>query len=172
MTRLGLLAAPEPCGKSGLRQHLRGSAMVAAARLLVFLKPSHRRVTLAGRKMAHLGADEVIGESRRNREESAVRDHCDLRDMAMVVAHEPEMGQKGAKVLPAGKRRRFDEQSAEIPLGGDVRVDLRSERPEVAGCQRALRLNHENAVKRQKIMVQHDRAPEEISAPAEDRQHG
>lgn len=137
--------------------------------ILVFLKPRHSGVGIVCPKVAHLGTHEVIRKPPGDRQEGAIRDNCDLGDVAMMVAHETKMGQKGAKVLPAGERRCLDKQSPQIPSLGDVRVDLRSEPLEVAGRQWALGLDDKNAVELQKIMSQHRRPPEDMPLQPEDR---
>ncbi len=93
------------------------------------IDPIKRGFNLVGGELAEIRLDEMSGDARQGAEETAVRDKCDARDLAVVVADEFEVGAETGEILPSGKLVGLDHESLErvalldpvIDLGGEVR---------------------------------------------------
>lgn len=126
------------------------------------MEPGECGVPVRLPEMAYLGANEVIGELRGNREEPAIRYDCDPGDLPVVVSNKAEMRKEAPEILPAGKGFRLDKQPLQIAARLDVRIDFRGETFEILRLKRAFRRYDEYPFSREKFMSQHGLTSEPI----------
>jgi hypothetical protein len=72
-------------------------------------------------------------------QESGVRDGGNAIDVAVVIVNELQMDNKRAEAVPSGKGRGDDQQSGQLALFADVRVDRAGYFTEILGWKGAFR---------------------------------
>ena len=100
------------------------------------MEPGEGSLLVSVGKMPDLGIDEMLDNSRKNRQELGIGHRGDLLNFGMVVTDESQMRNEGPKVMPTREELGFNQHAPERTLLLDVGVDLQRHFLEVACLER------------------------------------
>ena len=73
----------------------------------------------------------------------------------MMIAHEPEMRDQRAEIMPAGKLMRLDHHAVQDAVTIKIVVDVISERRKIGRFKRAIRFQYQDAVIEAQVVIEH-----------------
>src|SRR5262245_51016468 len=127
------------------------------ARFMLLAQPNECAGPLSTPENLELRMGEVFGYLRGDRQNSAVGHSRHTVDLAMMITNEPYMSDKCGKALPTWERRGVDQQSGQLAIFLDERIDRSRERLEILGCESIPRLHHQHTGFPQEFEFQHGR---------------